>query len=417
MYIHLDCNNFFVSCELVSRPELKGTPVVVANNNDNNGGIILALNQEAKAVGLKRGNPIFQVTSIIERHRVTVIDVHHELYHQTSHHIMDEVRKTEMVQGFVQYSVDEFFGEMPDDDPVRLRGYLKQLKDLILQETDIPVSCGAGESYTLAKTATWFAKHYPGYRGICVIPAVKREQALSVLPIREVWGIGRRRIKTVEQAGIKTALDFVKQQERWVSRIFGVTGVRTWKELNGIPAITIAGHDRQKSIMYSRTFARMITSKAALIRELSNFATAATRRLREKQLLCRTVTLFLDTNRHRPDLPQYYNDDTIRLSSPTDDSLQVTETVMQLLDRLYLENYHYKQAGIILGQLQSSDGIQLDIFAPDQAEEVSRQKRLMQAIDGINRRFGKNQIHFAIQGEEADQGDHPAGFMRPHSVD
>ena len=322
-----------------------------------------------------------------------------------------------MVQGFVQYSVDEIFGEMPDDDPVRLRGYLKQLKDLILQETDIPVSCGAGESYTLAKTATWFAKHYPGYRGICVIPAVKREQALSVLPIREVWGIGRRRIKTVEQAGIKTALDFVKQQERWVSRIFGVTGVRTWKELNGIPAITIAGHDRQKSIMYSRTFARMITSKAALIRELSNFATAATRRLREKQLLCRTVTLFLATNRHRPDLPQYYNDDTIRLSSPTDDSLQVTETVMQLLDRLYLENYHYKQAGIILGQLQSSDGIQLDIFAPDQAEEVSKQKRLMQAIDGINRRFGKNQIHFAIQGEEADQGDHPAGFMRPHSVD
>ena len=417
MYIHLDCNNFFVSCELVSRPELKGTPVVVANNNDNNGGIILALNQEAKAVGLKRGNPIFQVTSIIERHRVTVIDVHHELYHQTSHHIMDEVRKTEMVLGFVQYSVDEFFGEMPDDDPVRLRGYLKQLKDLILQETDIPVSCGAGESYTLAKTATWFAKHYPGYRGICVIPAVKREQALSVLPIREVWGIGRRRIKTVEQAGIKTALDFVKQQERWVSRIFGVTGVRTWKELNGIPAITIAGHDRQKSIMYSRTFARMITSKAALIRELSNFATAATRRLREKQLLCRTVTLFLATNRHRPDLPQYYNDDTIRLSSPTDDSLQVTETVMQLLDRLYLENYHYKQAGIILGQLQSSDGIQLDIFAPDQAEELSKQKRLMQAIDGINRRFGKNQIHFAIQGEEADQGDHPAGFMRPHSVD
>ena len=417
MYIHLDCNNFFVSCELVSRPELKGTPVVVANNNDNNGGIILALNQEAKAVGLKRGNPIFQVTSIIERHRVTVIDVHHELYHQTSHHIMDEVRKTEMVQGFVQYSVDEFFGEMPDDDPVRLRGYLKQLKDLILQETDIPVSCGAGESYTLAKTATWFAKHYPGYRGICVIPAVKREQALSVLPIREVWGIGRRRIKTVEQAGIKTALDFVKQQERWVSRIFGVTGVRTWKELNGIPAITIAGHDRQKSIMYSRTFARMITSKAALIRELSNFATAATRRLREKQLLCRTVTLFLATNRHRPDLPQSYNDDTIRLSSPTDDSLQVTETVMQLLDRLYLENYHYKQAGIILGQLQSSDGIQLDIFAPDQVEEVSKQKRLMQAIDGINRRFGKNQIHFAIQGEEADQGDHPAGFMRPHSVD
>ena len=163
MYIHLDCNNFFVSCELVSRPELKGTPVVVANNNDNNGGIILALNQEAKAVGLKRGNPIFQVTKIIELHHVTVIDVHHQLYHDISHHIMDEVRKTEMVLNFIQYSVDEFFGEMPEDDPSQLREYLQTLKDLILRETDIPVSCGAGITYTLAKTATWFAKHYPAH--------------------------------------------------------------------------------------------------------------------------------------------------------------------------------------------------------------------------------------------------------------
>ena len=135
MYIHLDCNNFFVSCELVSRPELKGTPVVVANNNGNNGGIILALNQEAKAVGLKRGNPIFQVSRLIEQKNVTVIDVHHHLYHDISRHIMDEVRKTEMVLDFVQYSVDEFFGTMPDDDPTRLRGYLQILKDLILDKT------------------------------------------------------------------------------------------------------------------------------------------------------------------------------------------------------------------------------------------------------------------------------------------
>ncbi len=417
MYIHLDCNNFFVSCELVSRPELKGTPVVVANNNDNNGGIILALNQEAKAVGLKRGNPIFQVTKIIERHHVTVIDVHHELYHQISHNIMDEVRKTEMVLGFVQYSVDEFFGEMPDDDPVRLRGYLKELKEMILEKTDIPVSCGAGETYTLAKTATWFAKHYPGYRGICIMPAAKREKALSILPIREVWGIGRRRIKTIEQAGIKSALDYSRQPETWVNRLFGITGVRTWKELNGIPAITIASHERQKSIMYSRTFAHMITGKKALMRELSNFAASATRRLREKKSLCSTVTLFLATNRHRLDLPQYNNSDTIRLTTPTDDSREVIETSSRLLDRLFREGYHYKQAGIILGQLQSSDGIQLDIFSTHQAEEMERKKRLMAAIDGINKRFGKNQIHFAVQGEEADQSDAPAGFMRPHRIE
>ena len=417
MFIHIDCNNFFVSCELISRQELKGTPVVVANNNDNNGGIILALNQEAKSVGLKRGNPLFQVPRIIERHHVTVIDVHHELYHQISQQIMEEVRNTEMVLGFVQYSVDEFFGEMPEDDPVRLRGYLKQLKDMILQKINIPVSCGAGETYTLAKTATWYAKHYPGYRGICIMSADKREKALSLLPVREVWGIGRRRIKTIEQSGIKTALDFAKQSEQWVYSLFGVTELRTWKELNGTPAITIASHEQQKSIMYSRTFAHMISSKNALMRELSNFAASATRRLREKKSLCRTVTLFLATNRHRTDLPQYTNNDTIRLTTPTDDSREIIETSSRLLDRLYREGYQYKQAGIILGQLQRSDGIQLDIFSSQQADELIRQKRLMEAIDGINRRFGKNQIHFAVQGEEADQSDAPAGFMRPHRIE
>ena len=417
MFIHLDCNNFFVSCELVSRPELKGTPVVVANDNGNNGGIILALNPEAKAVGLKRGNPLFQVTQIIEQQHVTVIDVHHHLYHEVSRHIMDEVRQTEMVLDFVQYSVDEFFGEMPDDDPTRLRGYLQQLKDLIMDKTGIPVSCGAGLSYTLAKTATWFAKHYPAYHGICIMPADKRETALAQVPVKEVWGIGRRSIKKIEEAGVKTALDYSRRPEAWVNRLFGVTGVRTWKELNGIPAITIASHERQKSIMYSRTFAHMTNSKAVLLRELSNYASAATRRLREQQSLCQTVTLFLATNRHRADLAQYYADDTVKLSTATDDSTQIIHAVTLLLDRLFQENYQYKQAGVILGQLQHADAVQLDLFAPNQVDETTKQKRLMQAIDGINKRFGTNQIHFAIQGTEADQSEQPAGFMRPHKIE
>jgi len=417
MYIHLDCNNFFVSCELVSRPELKGTPVVVANDNGNNGGIILALNPEAKAVGLKRGNPLFQVSQTIEKEHVTVIDVHHHLYHEVSHHIMDEVRRTEMVLGFVQYSVDEFFGTMPDDDPVRLRRYLQQLKDLILDKTGIPVSCGAGQSYTLAKTATWFAKHYPAYEGICIMPADKREQALGLVPVKEVWGIGRRSIRKIEQAGVITALDYTRRPEAWVQRLFGVTGVRTWKELHGIPAITIASHEQQKSIMYSRTFAHMTSSRTVLLRQLSNYASAATRKLREQQSLCQTVTIFLATNRHREDLAQYYADDTLRLTTATDDSTQIIHAVTRLLDRIYRANYQYKQAGVILGQLLHNVGIQLDLFVPNQVDETVRKKRLMQAMDGINKRFGSNQIHFAIQGSEADDSEQPAGFMRPHKIE
>ena len=417
MYIHLDCNNFFVSCELISRPELKGTPVVVANDNGNNGGIILALNQEAKAAGLKRGNPLFQVSQLIEQNGVTVIDVHHQLYHDVSRHIMEEVCKTEMVLDFVQYSVDEFFGQMPDDDPTRLRNYLQTLKDLILRETGIPVSCGAGLTYTLAKTATWFAKQYSAYNGICIMPADKREQALRQVPIKDVWGIGRRSIKTIERQGIQTALDYSRLPEAWVKQHFGVTGARTWQELNGTPAVTIASHDRQKSIMYSRTFAHMTSSKAVLLRELSNYASSATRKLREQGSLCQMVSIFLATNRHREDLAQYNAEDTIKLNTATDDSTQIIQAVTRLLENLYRDNYQYKQAGVILSQLQQTNGVQLDLFATDQVSDMSRQKRLMQAIDGINKRFGRNQIHFAVQGTDADTDDQPAGFMRPKIVE
>ena len=417
MYIHLDCNNFFVSCELISRPELRGTPVVVANDNGNNGGIILALNQEAKVVGLKRGNPLFQVSQLIEKQHVTVIDVHHQLYHDISHQIMEHVRQTEMVLDFVQYSVDEFFGTMPADDPIRLRGYLLKLKNLIREKTGIPVSCGAGMSYTLAKTATWFAKHYPAYEGICVMPADKREQALARVPIADVWGIGRRSIKKLSQEGIQTALDYTQKSEAWVQRLFNVTGVRTWKELRGEPAITLASHERQKSIMYSRTFAHMTDSKTVLLRELSNYATAATRRLREQGSLCGAVTVFLATNRHRTDLAQYNVDDTLKLTTPTDDTRAVMQAVSTLLERIYQPRYQYKQAGVILSQLQSNSGMQLDLFAPQQADDRTKQKRLMHAIDSINERFGKNQIHFAVQGGESDTEDDPAGFMRAKKVE
>ena len=249
------------------------------------------------------------------------------------------------------------------------------------------------------------------------MPADKREKALSQVPVKDVWGIGRRSIKKIEQRGIKTALDFAQQPEKWVYSQFGVTGLRTWKELNGTPAITIASHERQKSIMYSRTFAHMTSSQSVLLRELSNYASAATRRLREQGSLCQTVTVFLATNRHRTDLAQYNADNTIRLSTATDDSSQIIDVVTRLLNRIYKENYQYKQAGVILGQLQHNQGVQLDLFAPNQVNEQARQKRLMQAIDGINKRFGSNQIHFAIQGTDADTEDEPAGFMKPKIIE
>mgnify|MGYP002622079867 CR=1 FL=1 len=416
MFVHIDCNNFFVSCELVSRPDLQGKPVVVANDNDNHGGIILALNQEAKSVGLKRGNPLFQVMDIIRNKQVTVIDVHHNLYHEISNRIMTMVRESQMVLDFVQYSVDEFFGTMPEDDPIRLRTYLQQIKDLIWRETHIPVSCGAGLTYTLAKIATHYAKRYPGYRGICIMSAAKRQTALERLPVKEVWGLGRHSMAPLQKLHVLTAWDFTLLREEIVRKFFGVRGVRTWNELNGISALELTGKSaRQQSIMYSRTFATMIATQKELKTQLCNFSTAACRRLRAQKSLCSTVTVFLATNRHREDLPQYTNEQTMRLRTATDDTVQITSAVEHLLGCLFRPNYMYKQAGVILSNLQESDGIQLDLFTTDYVEENERRKKLMQVFDHINTKHGSNKLHFSSQGDSATE--QLAGFMRPHKIE
>jgi DNA polymerase V len=169
--------------------------------------------------------------------------------------------------------------------------------------------------------------------------------------------------------------------------------------------------------MYSRTFAHMTNSQTILTKELSNYAMAAARRLREQGSICGAVTVFLATNRHRSDLAQYNIDDTIKLTTATDDTRLIIEAVHLLLKRIYKPHFQYKQAGVILSQLQSNSSVQLDLFASYSTDESARQKRLMRAIDTINERFGRNQIHFAVQGVENDTQDEPAGFMRPHNIE
>ena len=167
--------------------------------------------------------------------------------------------------------------------------------------------------------------------------------------------------------------------------------------------------------MYSRTFAQMISSQEALLTQLNNFTSAACRRLRAQKSLCTSVSLFVATNRHREDLPQYHNDQTIRLHTATDDTIEISSAVKVLLDRLFRSGYLYKQAGVILSGLQESDGIQLDMFADNYVEESNRRKKLMQVFDRINAKHGSNKLHFSGQGEASDE--QMAGFMRPHKIE
>lgn len=396
MIIHFDCNNFYASRELLFRPDLKDRPVVVANGNDAGGGIILALNQHAKQLGLKRGNPLFQVRQILERHQVSVFQANLEKYSSISKRIMQVVVEQDILQHFTQYSIDEFFGEMPLDDETELTYYISQVRKAITQGLGIPVSCGAAETYTLAKTATWFAKHYPAYRGTCIISPQKREAALRILPAKEIWGIGRRSIEKLQYHGIQTAFDFVQKKESFIQRLFTSSGVNTWKELKGIRSINIDKLPQQRSIMHSRTFDRHISDLEQLRNYLSNYASAAARKLRDQHSVCHTLTVLLRTNRHRPDLPQYANSINVELPISTDDTRLILRAALHGLEQIFKPHYAYKKMGIILQDITDNKAVEQDLFFSQQ-HDINKSRRLMSAIDTINNRFGTNKVKMAIQ--------------------
>lgn len=398
MVIHFDCNNFFASCELIFRPDLNGTPVIVANGNDAGGGVVLALNPEAKRLGLKRGNPLFQIKNLLESHHVAVFQANLTKYADISRRIMQIVVELDVLQHFVPYSIDEFFGELPTDDETELTHYINLVRDAIMQGAGIPVSCGAAATYTLAKAATWFAKHYPAYHGVCLMPEEKRTTALRLLPAREIWGIGRRSLEKLEYQGIHTALDFTQKREGFVRRLFTNSGVATWKELKGIRCIDINRLPQQRSIMHSRTFAHHITDLDPLRQQLSNYVSAASRKLREQNLVCRTLTVFIRTNRHRPDLPQYANSQNVQLPMATDDTRLLLKAALSALDRIYEPHYAYKKMGIILLDLTDSRAVEQDLFFTYE-HDPAKSRRLMSAMDAINRRFGPDKIKMAIQAD------------------
>lgn len=396
MIAHFDCNAFYVSVELSFRPDLAGCPAVVANCNEADGGIILALNDEAKQLGLKRGNPVFQVKEQLNKHHVAVFGANLPKYVEMSRRITQIVKDTEIPETFIPYSIDEFFCVIPVDDPASLRRYMAQIKDAIMRGTGIPVSCGASSTYTLAKAATHFAKHYNGYRGICIITPDKKEAALQKLKIEDVWGIGRASIAKLSHYGIQTAYDLILKKESFVRRLCALGGAKTWKELQGIPCIDLSLPAQQLSMSHTRTFTYMVVSLEELKTYVASYCAPVALKLRAQKSVCAQVWVMLKTNRHRPDLPQYNPATCAVLTTPVNDTLKITQIALQLLEKIYQPGFQYKVAGVTLTQISSDEGVQLDLFE-DPARSTEKMSRLMQSLDRLNAKFGPDKVHLAIQ--------------------
>lgn len=387
-----DCNTFFASVERVFHAGLRGKPVCVLSSNDGN---IVALTAEAKALGIRRGAPFFQVKDVIEKNNVAVFSGNIMLYEAMSKRVQSIMRKT--VERTENYSIDEQFlyldGYENNYDLVKLmRGMVRQ----IALWTDIPVSVGIARTKTLAKVASKFAKKYRGYESVCMIDTEdKRRKALSMFELADIWGIGARSFAKLQALGITTPLQFADKPGDWVLRQFHRPGYQTWLELNGHPCIDTSEIIRRQTISTSRSFGKMISDAEQLRASVATFAASCCNTLRAQESAAGSVSVFACSNRFREDLQQYSNIATMRLDSPSSDTLEITEAAIRLADRIYRPGIQFKKSGVILSDI--IPGLTHHILF-DPIPKRDERAELSTAIDRMNRKYGLKAVGLAVAG-------------------
>lgn len=387
-----DCNTFFASVERVFHAGLRGKPVCVLSSNDGN---IVALTAEAKTLGIRRGAPFFQVKDVIEKNNVAVFSGNLMLYDAMSKRVQSIMRKT--VERTESYSIDEQFlyldGYEKNYDLVKLmRGMVRQ----IALWTDIPVSVGIARTKTLAKVASKFAKKYRGYESVCMIDTEeKRRKALSMFELADIWGIGPRSFAKLQALGITTPLQFADKPGDWVLRQFHRPGYQTWLELNGHPCIDTSEIIRRQTISTSRSFGKMISDAEQLRASVATFAASCCNTLRAQGSAAGSVSVFACSNRFREDLEQYSNIATMRLDSPSSDTLEITEAAIRLADRIYRPGIQFKKSGVILSDI--IPGLTHHILF-DPIPKRDERAELSTAIDRMNCKYGLKAVSLAVAG-------------------
>lgn len=393
MYGIIDCDNCYVSCERVFRPDLKDKPVVVLSNND---GCVVARSNEAKKMGIKAGTPYFQLAEQFPNQKIVVFSSNYELYGELTSRVVSIIRKE--APAYFRYSIDECFVYLDGMEHLDLKAWGEELHKKIKRNVGMPVSIGLAPNKTLAKMASHFAKKYQGYRHCCMIDSdEKRIKALKLYPIDEVWGIGRRYAARLEALGVKTAYDFAEHNQSWVRATFNnIVIERTWRELNGEDCVPNEEMAKKKSICTSRSFNGMITDLDGLRTHVSNYAARCAEKLRQQGTVASIVGVFLNTNAFREDLPQYWNFQEMRLITPSSSTITIVKAANEVLQKLYRQGYHYKKAGVIVMGIGPNSPIQQDLFDTN-AEQFEKMKRLDAVIDRINKVNGTETIVLGSQ--------------------
>lgn len=387
----VDCNSFYVSCERVFLPRLRGQPVGVLSNND---GCVIALSAELKALGIKMGTPAFELQSMVRQQRIHLLSSNYELYGDMSARVQAVLE--EFSAGVEPYSIDEMFVRFDGFDRDQLLEHARQLHDRVRQYTGIPVCVGVAPTRTLAKFANRAAKKIPAYRGVCVLKAESAETKalLQRFELGDLWGVGRRLVERLAVLGIRTGWDLAQADPKRIRRQFSVTLERTALELRGISCIEMNDfHEPRQRIMTSRSFGKLTDNLGEIKEAMRQHGQRGAEKLRSQGSLARAVLVFLKTNPFRQDLPQYTPSAVVELSRPTDDSREILRAAGHALQRIYRPHYLYQKGGVMLLDLVDSERQQLSIFDTPQSEaDRQRSAKLMAAMDELNQRMGRGTV-------------------------
>lgn len=393
MYALVDCNNFYCSCERVFNPKLEGKPVVVLSNND---GCAIARSEEAKSLGISMGTPAFMLQPLIKKHDIIVFSSNYTLYHDMSDRVMSILSR--FVPRLEISSIDEAYLDL-HDVASDLLVLAMQIRKTIKKEVGIPVSIGIGPTKTLAKMANHYAKKH--HRDIGVYYAATAaliECMLKKMKVDDVCGIGHRHALKLNAHRVTSALDFVNLPTEWIRTNMSVVGVRLQNELKGIPAIENEYQPQsKKNICHSRSFGHRLTEKKDLAEAIANYAANCALKLRQQNSCCQVLNVFIQTNPHKTNETQYVNSIDIHLERPSNNTVEIMKYALKGLDLVFKQGLLYMKAGVTVMQLIPEDQLQSSMF--DEAD-LRRNKKVMQAVDGINKLLGKDKIKFAAQGVE-----------------
>lgn len=383
----VDCNNFFVSCERVFAPKLIGRPAVVLSSND---GCVVARSNEAKAMGIAMGIPFFKVKGLVESGQLCALSSNYTLYGDMSRRVMSVIRRH--VPEMEQYSIDECFIVLPEIEDYQAFGC--RLSQIVEQWTGIPVSVGLAHTKTLAKLASRFAKKHKGYRGCCLIDTQeKRRKALELTNLRDVWGIGRKSAAKLEQMGLHTAWQFARSGQKQIRKLMGIAGEETWRELNGESVLGLTTSTPRKSIQSTRSFNRPLLTTRELHTALADFCAQVAEKLRKENACARTVGIFFATDRFNPNGPFIQRTAIHSFDVATADPREFSAATRRLLEGIYTDGIPTKRAGVWVDGIEHA-AIQRGLFDHVDRE---RQKRLLQTIDSVKLKMGRDSLRLASQ--------------------